>query len=53
MEVDKIHRPKRSKVLPNVLSRRNKLILNAHSNIKHKMMFIDLFCGLRCGIAGT
>ena len=39
MMVDKIHRPKRAKVLPNVLSKEEvKLILNAHSNIKHKMM---------------
>lgn len=51
MEVDKIHRPKRSKVLPNVLSKEEvKLILNAHSNIKHKMMLSLIYsCGLRCG----
>ena len=49
MIVDKIHRPKRSKVLPNVLSKEEiKLILNAHSNIKHKMMLSLIYsCGLR------
>lgn len=49
--VDKIHRPKRAKVLPNVLSKEEiKLILNAHSNIKHKMMLSMIYsCGLRCG----
>jgi len=51
MMVDKIHRPKRAKVLPNVLSKEEiKLILNAHSNIKHKMMLSLIYsCGLRCG----
>ena len=51
MLVDKIHRPKRAKVLPNVLSKEEvKLILNAHSNIKHKMMLSLIYsCGLRCG----
>ena len=51
MLVDKIHRPKRAKVLPNVLSKEEiKLILNAHSNIKHKMMLSMIYsCGLRCG----
>lgn len=49
MLVDKIHRPKRSKVLPNVLSKEEiKLIWNAHSNIKHKMMLSLIYsCGLR------
>ncbi|WP_366183327.1 site-specific integrase [Flavobacterium ovatum] len=49
MLVDKIHRPKRAKVLPNVLSKEEvKLILNAHSNIKHKMMLSMIYsCGLR------
>ena len=49
MEVDKIHRPKRAKVLPNVLSKEEiKLILNAHSNIKHKAMLSMIYsCGLR------
>jgi integrase/recombinase XerD len=47
--VDKIHRPKRAKLLPNVLSKEEvKLILNAHSNIKHKMMLSLIYsCGLR------
>lgn len=51
IEIDKIHRPKRSKVLPNVLSKEEvKAILNAHSNIKHKMMLSMIYsCGLRCG----
>ena len=51
MMVDKIHRPKRAKLLPNVLSKEEvKLILNAHANIKHKMMLSLIYsCGLRCG----
>ena len=49
IEPDKIHRPKRSKILPNVLSKEEiKLILNAHSNIKHKTMLSLIYsCGLR------
>ncbi|MCG9792641.1 tyrosine-type recombinase/integrase [Flavobacterium algicola] len=49
--IDKIHRPKRAKVLPNVLSKEEvKLILDAHSNIKHKTMLSVIYsCGLRCG----
>ncbi|NRT10404.1 site-specific tyrosine recombinase/integron integrase [Flavobacterium sp. 14A] len=49
--IDKIHRPKRAKVLPNVLSKKEvKLILDAHSNIKHKTMLAVIYsCGLRCG----
>jgi len=51
IEIDTIHRPKRAKVLPNVLSKEEvKLILNAHSNIKHKTMLSLIYsCGLRCG----
>jgi integrase/recombinase XerD len=51
MMVDKIHRPKRAKLLPNVLSKEEvKAILNAHSNIKHKMMLSLIYSrGLRCG----
>ncbi|SDY22012.1 integrase/recombinase XerD [Flavobacterium aquidurense] len=51
IEIDKIHRPKRSKLLPNVLSKEEvKLILNAHNNIKHRMMLSLIYsCGLRCG----
>ena len=49
IEIAKIHRPKRAKVLPNVLSKEEvKLILNAHSNIKHKAMLSLIYsCGLR------
>ena len=51
MLVDKIHRPKRAKVLPNVLSKEEvKAILEAHSNVKHKMMLSLIYsCGLRRG----
>ena len=51
IDIAKIHRPKRSKVLPNVLSKEEiKLILNAHSNIKHKTMLSMIYsCGLRRG----
>jgi len=51
IELDKIHRPKRSKTLPNVLSKEEvKAILEAHSNVKHKMMLSLIYsCGLRCG----
>lgn len=51
IEIAKIHRPKRSKQLPNVLSKDGvKLILNAHSNIKHKMMLSLIYsCGFGCG----
>lgn len=51
IEIEKIHRPKRAKVLPNVLSKEEiKLILGAHSNIKHKTMLSLIYsCGLRCG----
>lgn len=46
-----IHRPKRARVLPNVLSKEEvKAILNAHNNIKHKVMLSLIYsCGLRCG----
>ena len=51
IEIDKIHRPKRAKLLPYVLSKEEvKAILEAHSNIKHKMMLSLIYsCGLRCG----
>lgn len=51
IEIDKIHRPKREKVLPNVLSKEEvKLILNAPSNFKHKAMLSLIYsCGLRRG----
>lgn len=47
--IEKIHRPKREKILPNVLSKEEvKLILEAHSNIKHKTMLSLIYsCGLR------
>jgi integrase/recombinase XerD len=46
-----IHRPKREKVLPNVLSKEEvKAILEASSNIKHKVMLCLIYsCGLRRG----
>jgi len=49
MDVDLIHRPKREKILPNVLSKEEvKAILNAHHNIKHKTMLSIIYsCGLR------
>ncbi|GAA4147142.1 site-specific integrase [Sphingobacterium kyonggiense] len=51
IEIDKIHRPRREKKLPNVLSKEEvKAILNAHSNIKHKTILSLIYsCGLRCG----
>jgi len=50
MEVELIHRPKRAKVLPNVLSKEEvKSILDAHSNLKHRIMLSLIYsCGLRC-----
>lgn len=44
-----IHRPKRPKALPNVLSKEEvKMILEAHGNIKHKAMLSLIYsCGLR------
>ena len=49
MEIEKIHRPKRAKILPNVLSKEEvKMILEAHSNIKHRTMLSLIYsCGLR------
>ena len=51
IEIDSIHRPKRSRVLPNVLSKEEvKAILDAHVNIKHRAMLSLIYsCGLRCG----
>lgn len=51
IEIDKIHRPKRAKLLPNVLSKEEiKAILEASNNIKHKTMLSLVYsCGLRCG----
>lgn len=49
IEVDKIHRPRREKLLPNVLSKEEvKNILNAPTNLKHKAMLSLIYaCGLR------
>jgi integrase/recombinase XerD len=46
-----IHRPKREKTLPNVLSKEEvKALLDAHTNIKHRAMLSLIYsCGLRCG----
>ncbi|WP_317899466.1 tyrosine-type recombinase/integrase [Aurantibacillus circumpalustris] len=51
MDVELIYRPKRAKLLPNVLSKEEvKWILNALNNIKHKTMLSLIYaCGLRCG----
>ncbi len=49
IDLEKVHRPKRSKMLPNVLSKEEiKAILEAHRNIKHKTMLSMIYsCGLR------
>lgn len=49
LETEIIYRPKREKVLPNVLSKEEvKLILEAHGNIKHRAMLSLIYsCGLR------
>lgn len=49
INVDLVHRPKREKLLPNVLSKEEvKEILNAPTNIKHKAMLSLIYsCGLR------
>jgi integrase/recombinase XerD len=51
IDVELIHRLRREKVLPNVLSKEEvKAILNAHINIKLKMMLSLIYsCELRCG----
>jgi integrase/recombinase XerD len=51
IEIAQIHRPKREKVLPNVLSKEEvKAIVEAHRNHKHKTMLSLIYsCGLRCG----
>ncbi len=50
LDIDLIHRPKREKLLPNVLSKEDvKAILNASKNIKHRAMLSMIYsCGLRC-----
>lgn len=51
IEIDKIHRPKNAKSLPNVLSKEEvKRILESLTNSKHRMMLSLIYsCGLRCG----
>ena len=51
MNPELMHRPKREKLLPNVLSKEEvKQILEAHNNLKHKAMLSLIYsCGLRCG----
>jgi integrase/recombinase XerD len=51
LNADLVHRPKREKLLPNVLSKEEiKAILTAHNNLKHKAMLSLIYsCGLRCG----
>ncbi|MBM3186893.1 MAG: site-specific integrase [Bacteroidetes bacterium] len=46
-----VHRPRRAKPLPNILSKKEvKSILDAHNNLKHKVMLSLIYsCGLRCG----
>lgn len=49
MDVELIHRPRREKKLPNVLSKEEvKKILDAPSNLKHRAMLAMIYsCGLR------
>jgi integrase/recombinase XerD len=49
--VELIHRPRRERLLPNVLSKNEvKRILEAPVNIKHRTMLSLIYsCGLRCG----
>jgi len=49
INVELVHRPKREKLLPNVLSKEEiKQILNAPTNVKHKTMLSLIYaCGLR------
>ncbi len=51
MDVELIHRPRREKVLPNVLSKEEvKAILDAPYNLKHRSMLAMIYsCGLRRG----
>jgi integrase/recombinase XerD len=51
MDLELIYRPRREKVLPNVLSKEEvKGILGALNNIKHRAMLSLIYsCGLRCG----
>lgn len=49
MELDLVHRPRREKTLPNVLSKEEvKAILEAPKNLKHRAMLALIYgCGLR------
>jgi len=49
MDIDLIHRPRREKVLPNVLSKEEvKTLLTVSSNQKHRLMLSLIYaCGLR------
>lgn len=49
LNVELIHRPRREKLLPNVLSKEEvKMILNASTNVKHRAMLSLIYaCGLR------
>jgi integrase/recombinase XerD len=51
IDVELIHRPRREKVLPNVLSKEEiKAILDAPFNLKHRAMLAMIYsCGLRRG----
>ena len=51
IDIDLVHRPKRPKVLPNVLSKEEvKKILEAPQFLKHRAMLSLIYsCGLRCG----
>jgi len=50
IEIEKIHRPRKIKKLPNVLSKEEvKRILNSLVNLKHRTMLSLVYsCGLRC-----
>lgn len=51
IETELVHRPKRPKLLPNVLSKEEvRELLEKTSNLKHKTMLSLIYaCGLRCG----
>ncbi|GAA0874070.1 hypothetical protein GCM10009118_04780 [Wandonia haliotis] len=49
IDIDLVQRPRKENLLPNVLSKQEvKAILEAHSNIKHRMILTLIYaCGLR------
>lgn len=49
IDIDLVQRPRKENLLPNVMSKQEvKATLDAHSNIKHRMMLILIYaCGLR------